>query len=109
MPLNFREALAELEGAPPEPHGARPVAHAAAATLLADPQLSYPSIPVSRTSRKGTAAAVAAAHNVRAGISAGLCTSPRLRSVTRLTIGLQRGHHRAQSSPRSTSTSCRTS
>jgi dihydrofolate synthase/folylpolyglutamate synthase len=87
VPLNVREALAELEArretrmVPDLSRTLRLV------TLLADPQLSYPSIHVTGTNGKGTAASVAAALACAHGITAGLYTSPHLRNVTeRLSI-----------------------
>jgi dihydrofolate synthase / folylpolyglutamate synthase len=52
------------------------------ATLLNDPQLGYPSIHVTGTNGKGTAARVASAVACAHGITAGQYTSPHLRSVT---------------------------
>jgi dihydrofolate synthase/folylpolyglutamate synthase len=82
VPLNFREALAELEARRETrmlPDLSRTLR---LATLLADPQLSYPSIHVTGTNGKGTAASVAAALACAHGLTAGLYTSPHLRSVT---------------------------
>lgn len=52
------------------------------ATLLDDPQLAYPTIQVTGTNGKGTAATVAAALACAHGISTGLYTSPHLLEVT---------------------------
>ncbi len=52
------------------------------ATLLNDPQLGYPSIHVTGTNGKGTAARVASAVACAHGVTAGLYTSPHLLSVT---------------------------
>jgi len=52
------------------------------ATLLDDPQLTYPTIHVTGTNGKGTAATVAAALACAHGLPAGLYTSPHLLSVT---------------------------
>ena len=52
------------------------------ATLMDDPQLSYPSIHVTGTNGKGTAARVVTAVACGHGITAGLYTSPHLVSVT---------------------------
>jgi dihydrofolate synthase/folylpolyglutamate synthase len=57
------------------------------ATLMDDPQLSYPSIHVTGTNGKGTAARVVTALACAHGITTGLYTSPHLLSVTeRLSI-----------------------
>jgi dihydrofolate synthase/folylpolyglutamate synthase len=59
----------------------------ALATFLDDPQLAYPTIHVSGTNGKGTAARVATAVACAHGLTAGLYTSPHLASVTeRLSI-----------------------
>ena len=52
------------------------------ATLLNDPQLGYPSIHVTGTNGKGTAARIASAVACAHGVTAGLYTSPHLLSVT---------------------------
>jgi dihydrofolate synthase/folylpolyglutamate synthase len=52
------------------------------ATLMDDPQLRYPSIHVTGTNGKGTAARVAAAVACSHGLTAGLYTSPHLLDVT---------------------------
>jgi dihydrofolate synthase / folylpolyglutamate synthase len=52
------------------------------ATLLDDPQLTYPTIHVTGTNGKGTAATVAATIACAHGLPAGLYTSPHLLSVT---------------------------
>ena len=52
------------------------------ATLLDDPQLGYPTIQVTGTNGKGTAATVAAALACAHGLSTGLYTSPHLLEVT---------------------------
>jgi dihydrofolate synthase/folylpolyglutamate synthase len=57
------------------------------ATLLDDPQLSYPTIHITGTNGKGTAARVTSALACAHGIKTGLYTSPHLLSVTeRLSI-----------------------
>ena len=57
------------------------------ATLLDDPQLSYPTIHITGTNGKGTAARVTSALACAHGIKTGLYTSPHLMSVTeRLSI-----------------------
>jgi dihydrofolate synthase / folylpolyglutamate synthase len=82
MSLSFPEALAELEAR----RETRMVPDLSRilrlATLLDDPQLSYPSIHVTGTNGKGTAASVANVLACAHGITAGLYTSPHLRSVT---------------------------
>ena len=52
------------------------------ATLLDDPQLAYPTIHVTGTNGKGTAAKVVAALACAHGLTAGLYTSPHLLEVT---------------------------
>jgi dihydrofolate synthase / folylpolyglutamate synthase len=54
----------------------------ALATYLDDPQLSYPTIHVTGTNGKGTAARVAAEIACAHGLTTGLYTSPHLDSVT---------------------------
>jgi dihydrofolate synthase/folylpolyglutamate synthase len=54
----------------------------ALATYLDDPQASYPTIHVTGTNGKGTAARIAAAVACGHGLTTGLYTSPHLRSVT---------------------------
>src|SRR4026208_1223039 len=57
------------------------------ATLLYDPQLTYPSVHITGTNGKTTAARVAASVACAHGITVGLYTSPHLLSVTeRLSI-----------------------
>ena len=80
--MRFEEALAELEGRKESrmvPDLARILK---LATLLDDPQLSYPTVHVTGTNGKTTTAravtAIACAH----GITAGLYTSPHLERVT---------------------------
>ncbi len=87
MSLNYPEALAELEAR----RETRMVPDLSRilrlATLLDDPQLSYPSIHVTGTNGKGTAATVANALACAHGIITGLYTSPHLLSVVeRLSI-----------------------
>jgi dihydrofolate synthase/folylpolyglutamate synthase len=79
--MNFPEALAELEGRRESrmlPDLSRILA---LATLLSDPQLTYPSIHVSGTNGKGTAARVATELACAHGLTTGLYTSPHLLSV----------------------------
>ncbi len=80
--MRFEEAVAELEGRKESrmvPDLARILQ---LATLLDDPQLSYPTIHVTGTNGKTTTAraitAIACAH----GVTAGLYTSPHLERVT---------------------------
>ncbi|HET6715107.1 MAG TPA: Mur ligase family protein [Actinomycetota bacterium] len=54
----------------------------AIATYLDDPQLSYPTIHVTGTNGKGTAARVATEITCAHGLTTGLYTSPHLESVT---------------------------
>jgi dihydrofolate synthase/folylpolyglutamate synthase len=54
----------------------------ALATYLDDPQLSYPTIHVTGTNGKGTAARVATSVACAHGLTTGLYTSPHLESVT---------------------------
>jgi dihydrofolate synthase / folylpolyglutamate synthase len=82
MTLTFPEAVAELEGR----RETRMIPDLSRilrlATLLDDPQLRYPSIHVTGTNGKGTAASVANALACAHGLTAGLYTSPHLLSVT---------------------------
>jgi dihydrofolate synthase / folylpolyglutamate synthase len=80
--MRFEEALAELEGRKESrmvPDLARILQ---LATLLDDPQLSYPTIHVTGTNGKSTTARIATALACAHGITAGLYTSPHLDSVT---------------------------
>jgi dihydrofolate synthase / folylpolyglutamate synthase len=80
--MRFEEALAELEGRKESrmvPDLARILQ---LATLLDDPQLSYPTIHVTGTNGKSTTARIATALACAHGITAGLYTSPHLESVT---------------------------
>ncbi len=80
--MRYAEALAELEGR----RETRMVPDLSRilrlATLLDDPQLAYPTIHVTGTNGKGTAAVVAAGLACAHGISTGLYTSPHLLAVT---------------------------
>lgn len=79
--MNFAEALAELDGRRESrmlPDLSRILA---LATLLSDPQLTYPSIHVAGTNGKGTAARVATELACAHGLTTGLYTSPHLISV----------------------------
>ena len=80
--MRFPEALAELEGRKESrmvPDLARILQ---LATLLDDPQLSYPTIHVTGTNGKTTTARAVTALACAHGITAGLYTSPHLESVT---------------------------
>ncbi len=80
--MRFAEALAELEGRKESrmvPDLARILK---LATLLDDPQLSYPTIHVTGTNGKTTTARAITALACAHGITAGLYTSPHLESVT---------------------------
>jgi dihydrofolate synthase/folylpolyglutamate synthase len=80
--VRFAEALAELEGRKESrmvPDLARILK---LATLLDDPQLSYPTIHVTGTNGKTTTARAITALACAHGITAGLYTSPHLESVT---------------------------
>ncbi len=79
--MNFGEALAELDGRRESrmvPDLSRILA---LATLLSDPQLTYPTIHVSGTNGKGTAARIATELACAHGLTTGLYTSPHLLSV----------------------------
>jgi dihydrofolate synthase/folylpolyglutamate synthase len=80
--MEFAEALAELDSR----RETRMVPDLSRilrlATLLDDPQLRYPTIHVTGTNGKGTAARVATEIACAHGLSAGLYTSPHLSSVT---------------------------
>src|SRR4029453_17191327 len=75
--------MAELQGRQPE-HLPEPDLERirALATLLADPQLTYPTIHVTGTNGKTTTARLAAAIACAHGLTTGLFTSPHLASVT---------------------------
>jgi dihydrofolate synthase/folylpolyglutamate synthase len=81
--MRLAEALARLDARQPEHMPGpsldriREVAH-----LLADPQLTYPSIHVTGTNGKTTAARVAASVACAHGVTTGSFTSPHLLSVT---------------------------
>jgi dihydrofolate synthase/folylpolyglutamate synthase len=79
--VNFLEAVAELDGRRESrmiPDLSRILS---LATLLSDPQLTYPSIHVTGTNGKGTTARVAAELACAHGLTTGLYTSPHLVSV----------------------------
>lgn len=79
--MNFREAVAELDGRKEGrmlPDLSRILS---LATLLNDPQLTYPSIHVTGTNGKGTTARIATELACAHGLTAGLYTSPHLISV----------------------------
>jgi dihydrofolate synthase / folylpolyglutamate synthase len=80
--VRFEEAVAELEGRKESrmvPDLARILQ---LATLLDDPQLSYPTIHVTGTNGKTTTARAITALACAHGITAGLYTSPHLEAVT---------------------------
>ena len=81
--MRFADAMAELQGRQPE-HLPEPDLERirALATLLADPQLTYPTIHVTGTNGKTTTARLAAAIACAHGLTTGLFTSPHLASVT---------------------------
>jgi len=81
--VQFADAMAELQGRQPE-HLPEPDLERirALATLLADPQLTYPTIHVTGTNGKTTTARLAAAIACAHGLTTGLFTSPHLASVT---------------------------
>ena len=80
--MDFAEALAELDSRKEGrmvPDLSRILA---LATYLSDPQLTYPTIHVTGTNGKGTAAKVVTELACAHGITTGLYTSPHLASVT---------------------------
>ena len=81
--MRFADALARLDARQPE-HMPEPSLDRirAIAELLDDPQLTYPSIHVTGTNGKSTAARVAASVACAHGVTTGLFTSPHLLSVT---------------------------
>jgi len=81
--VRFADATAELEARQPE-HMPQPDLDRmrALALLLADPQLTYPTIHVTGTNGKTTTARLAASIACAHGLSTGLFTSPHLASVT---------------------------
>jgi dihydrofolate synthase/folylpolyglutamate synthase len=81
--VRFADAMAELERRQPE-HMPKPDLDRirALATLLADPQLTYPTIHVTGTNGKTTTARLATAVACAHGLTTGLFTSPHLESVT---------------------------
>ena len=81
--MRFGEAVAELEDRQPE-HMPKPDLDRmrALAVLLADPQLTYPTIHVTGTNGKTTTARLASAVACAHGLTTGLFTSPHLSSVT---------------------------
>jgi dihydrofolate synthase / folylpolyglutamate synthase len=80
--VNFAETVAELDGR----RETRMIPDLSRilrlATLLDDPQLRYPTIHVTGTNGKGTAARVTTEVACAHGLTAGLYTSPHLLSVT---------------------------
>ena len=81
--MRFADAVAELDTRQPE-HMPEPDLERirALAELLDDPQLTYPTIHVTGTNGKTTAARLAARLACAHGITTGLFTSPHLLSVT---------------------------
>jgi dihydrofolate synthase / folylpolyglutamate synthase len=81
--MRFAEAIHRLNARQPE-HMPEPSLDRirAVAELLDDPQLTYPSIHVTGTNGKTTAARVAASVACAHGVTTGLFTSPHLLSVT---------------------------
>ncbi len=80
--MRFAEALAELEARVPERMVPDLTRITALAELLDDPQLTYPTIHITGTNGKTTTSRLAAALACAHGLTAGLYTSPHLRSVT---------------------------
>ena len=80
--MRFDEAVAELDGRQPE-HMPKPDLDRirALASLLDDPQLTYPTIHVTGTNGKTTTARLAGALACVHGLTTGLFTSPHLMSV----------------------------
>lgn len=80
--MRFDEAVAELDGRQPE-HMPEPDLDRvrALASLLDDPQLTYPTIHVTGTNGKTTTARLAGALACVHGLTTGLFTSPHLTSV----------------------------
>jgi dihydrofolate synthase / folylpolyglutamate synthase len=81
--LRFEEAVAELDARQPE-HMPKPDLDRmrALATLLDDPQLTYPTVHVTGTNGKTTTARLVAGIACAHGLTTGLFTSPHLVSVT---------------------------
>ena len=81
--MRFEEAVAELDARQPE-HMPKPDLDRmrALATLLDDPQLTYPTVHVTGTNGKTTTARLVAAIACAHGLTTGLFTSPHLVSVT---------------------------
>ncbi|HJY32749.1 MAG TPA: Mur ligase family protein [Actinomycetota bacterium] len=81
--MRFADAVAELGRRQPE-HMPKPDLDRmrALATLLAEPQLTYPTIHVTGTNGKTTTARLASAVACAHGLTTGLFTSPHLDSVT---------------------------
>jgi dihydrofolate synthase / folylpolyglutamate synthase len=93
--VRYEDALAELEGR----RETRMIPDLSRimrlATLLDDPQLAYPTVHVTGTNGKGTAAKVVAALACVHGLTTGLYTSPHLLEVTeRLSVCGQDMTHR---------------
>jgi len=81
--MRFADALARLDARQPESMPAPSLDRIRAiAELLDDPQLTYPTIHVTGTNGKTTAARVAASVACAHGLTTGLFTSPHLLAVT---------------------------
>ena len=80
--MRFADAVADLEARQPQRMVPDLDRITALATLLGDPQLTYPTIHVTGTNGKTTTARLIAAIACGSGLRAGLYTSPHLLSVT---------------------------
>ncbi|HSL65167.1 MAG TPA: Mur ligase family protein [Gaiellaceae bacterium] len=80
--MRFDQALADLEARQPERMVPDLQRITAVAGLLDDPQLTYPTIHITGTNGKTTTARLITALACAHGLTAGLYTSPHLRSVT---------------------------
>jgi len=80
--VRFADALAELEGRVPERMVPDLSRITALAELLNDPQLTYPTIHITGTNGKTTTSRLITSLACSHGLTAGLYTSPHLRSVT---------------------------
>ena len=94
LPMDYAAALSALE-ARKETRMVPDLSRILAlATYLDDPQLTYPTIHVTGTNGKATAARVATAIACAHGLTTGLYTSPHLESRDRAILGLRRRRHR---------------
>jgi dihydrofolate synthase / folylpolyglutamate synthase len=80
--VRFADAVADLEGRQPERMVPDLDRITALATLLGDPQRTYPTIHLTGTNGKTTTARIVSALACAHGLAAGLYTSPHLSSVT---------------------------